>query len=245
LIIRIWVDFFKNPIEEIEGHKNNYNLYSIKGELFKEKWFRFYDFVEELIIYYEEEKKLIKERSTLSINESRKLSNNMEKYKNKINFVLERENSAYRLSDDKIIRITDQNEINEISDATDSPYDEVNIHIQGATSLCFDRKSPHYANSIKESISAVESMCKIITKNNKATLGDCLKIMEKEHDLPKSLKKGFSVLYGFSSNAGGIRHANVLGDNYKAGFDDAKYMLVTCSAFVNYLKSKYVLKKES
>ena len=41
-----------------------------------------------------------------------------------------------------------------------------------------DRKTPNYRNSIKESISAVEALCKIITENEKATLGKALKIID-------------------------------------------------------------------
>jgi HPt (histidine-containing phosphotransfer) domain-containing protein len=51
-----------------------------------------------------------------------------------------------------------------------------------------------------------------------------------------ALKKGFSLIYGYTSDEGGIRHA-MIGEN-KCDFDDAKYMLVSCSAFLNYLAGK-------
>lgn len=44
-----------------------------------------------------------------------------------------------------------------------------------------DRQKPNYRNSIKESISAVESICKIITQDEKATLGKALKKIENLH----------------------------------------------------------------
>ena len=50
-----------------------------------------------------------------------------------------------------------------------------------------------------------------------------------------ALKSAFNSLYGFTSDSNGIRHA--LLDETNLTFDDAKFMLVTCSAFVNYLKS--------
>jgi len=50
------------------------------------------------------------------------------------------------------------------------------------------------------------------------------------------LKKGFSNLYGYTSSAEGIRHA--LLEEAKLNFEDAKFMLVSCSAFVNYLIAK-------
>jgi hypothetical protein len=43
-------------------------------------------------------------------------------------------------------------------------------------------------------------------------------------------------MYGYTSDAQGIRHA--LMDEPNLSFEDAKFMLVSCSAFVNYLIAK-------
>jgi hypothetical protein len=43
-------------------------------------------------------------------------------------------------------------------------------------------------------------------------------------------------MYGYTSDAEGIRHA--LMDEPTLESEDAKFMLVSCSAFVNYLRSK-------
>ena len=51
-----------------------------------------------------------------------------------------------------------------------------------------------------------------------------------------ALNKAFSTLYGYTSNAKGIRHA--LLEESTLDFEDAKFMLVACSAFINYLKVK-------
>jgi hypothetical protein len=45
-----------------------------------------------------------------------------------------------------------------------------------------------------------------------------------------------SALYGYTSDSSGIRHA--LQDEPNLDFVDAKFMLVACSAFVNYLTDK-------
>ena len=45
-------------------------------------------------------------------------------------------------------------------------------------------------------------------------------------------------LYGYTSDADGIRHA--LLDESDLDFEDAKFMLVSCSAFTNYLKGKAI-----
>ncbi len=46
----------------------------------------------------------------------------------------------------------------------------------------------------------------------------------------------FGTLYGYTSDADGIRHA--LMDLPTLTFDDAKFFLVVCSAFVNFAQAK-------
>ncbi|MCD6238197.1 MAG: hypothetical protein J7K51_02530, partial [Thermotogae bacterium] len=112
----------------------------------------------------------------------------------------------------------------------------VNTHLKRALDLLANRKSPDYRNSIKEAISAVEAICNLITKEKKATLGQALKRIEDKVSLHPALKNAFSNLYGYTSDAEGIRHALLNEPNLS--FEDAKFMLVSCSAFVNYLISK-------
>ena len=52
-------------------------------------------------------------------------------------------------------------------------------------------------------------------------------------NLHPALEKSFKQLYGYTSDSDGIRHA--LMDIYNCDFEDAKYMIVSSSAFVNYL----------
>ena len=95
-----------------------------------------------------------------------------------------------------------------------------------------NKTNPDYRNSIKESISSVESLAKQISKKNTATLGDALKELEKSKKLHPSLKNAFNSLYGYTSDAEGIRHALLKESNLTKA--DARFMLVCCSAFVNY-----------
>jgi hypothetical protein len=102
-----------------------------------------------------------------------------------------------------------------------------------AIRLYSDRKNPDYRNSIKESISAVEAAVKIITEDEKATLGQALTIVQQKHNLHAALKEALSRLYGYTSDEEGIRHAILEGP--KVNEADARFMLVICSAFANYL----------
>ena len=102
--------------------------------------------------------------------------------------------------------------------------------------LLSDRQSPDYRNSIKESISAVESICKIVTNDEKATLGKALKIIEDKLGLHPALKASLSQLYGYASDSDGIHHAMLQESNLS--YIDAKFMLVACTNFINYLIKK-------
>lgn len=158
----------------------------------------------------------------------------------KLNHILSEEKSGYRMVDGKFVPITDENELEEITNAMHSEFDSVDQHIKKALTLYSDRDKPDYENSIKESISAVEAMCCIITgmKGKNATLGEALKKLEENGvHIHGAMKSGFSSLYGYASDENGIRHGGIVFVN--APEEDARYMLVSCSAFVNYLKDKY------
>ena len=114
----------------------------------------------------------------------------------------------------------------------------VRTHLENSLKLLSDRKSPDYRNSIKESISAVEAICRLIAKDKNATLGQALKVVENKVGLHGALKASFSSLYGYTSSAKGIRHALGLLEEPSLSFEDSKFMLVSCSAFINYLISK-------
>ena len=162
-----------------------------------------------------------------------------EKMQKEFNNILEDEMAAYRVAGGLVVPITNEAECAVIEEAGSSPYDAVNMHIAKAVGLFADRKNPDYENSIKESISAVESICCIITGQTgaNATLGKTLKkLKEKGVHIHPAMESAFSSLYGYTSDEDGIRHGGI--DFTNAPFEDAKFMLVSCSAFVNYLIEK-------
>lgn len=156
-------------------------------------------------------------------------------YIKSFNLIFEEENVMYRLIDGKITDITNQQEIDEIQEALKIKTNVCTQHLNKSLELLYDRKNHDYENSIKESISAVESMCNIIT-GGKDSLGDALKALKKTgvHIHP-ALEGAFDKLYGYSSNEAGIRHGN--GIDMNTTFEEAKFMLVACSAFINYLNA--------
>jgi len=122
----------------------------------------------------------------------------------------------------------------EIEAALKIPFDSARGHLKKALAHFSNRENPDYENSIKESISAVESVAKEVTGDSKATLGE----LANRLNIHPAFRGGLKKLYGFTSDAGGIRHADDSskpGKYLKPDQATARFMLVTCSAFVNYI----------
>lgn len=144
---------------------------------------------------------------------------------------------GYRIVGREVVEITDETELAAIREATSLPDGSpVRRHIDTALRLFGDRDSPDYANSIKESISAVEAAARDLSGNPSATLGAALDLIAKRTDASThpALLKGWKGIYGFTSDSGGIRHADTE-DNVPATQALAQYFLVTCSAMASYL----------
>ncbi len=155
------------------------------------------------------------------------------------NQLFEKEYVGYRFIAGEIVPITDINESQEIEQACKTSFEGTRVQLQKALGLLSDREHPDYKNSIKESISAVESICKIIVDDDSATLGSALKHL-KDHGLEihPSLKEGINKLYGYTCDQGGVRHSEGKTES-TVTFEEAKFMMVTCSAIVNYLVAEY------
>lgn len=154
------------------------------------------------------------------------------------NNLFEKECVGYRFINGNITDIIDSEEIKEIEEALDTEYSACKKSITKALNLLYDRENPDYSNSVKESISAIESMCNIILGTKNSTLGEALNKLEKNGlKIHGAMKNAFSALYGYTSDKSGIRHN--LGVDEKTTFEEAKYMLVSCSAFLNYLIQIY------
>ena len=160
-------------------------------------------------------------------------------WKNAFNMLFRQEYVGYRFVSDQIVPVTDELEIREIEQACKTPFDGARTQLQKALGFLSDRENPDYKNCVKESISAVESVCKVISGNEKATLKDALNgLISNGMNIHGSLKSAILALYGYASDEGGIRHAERETES-TVTFEEAKFMMVTCSAIVNYLVVEY------
>lgn len=214
LVNSLWQSHFELPIDEApQGAESQ--VATLRDFFFKANWYQIYDLITFILSWLDNPPEIVGE----------------------INQVLERNLSAYRFVQGKFVEITSEVELATVDDAIQqSDFAGAAQHLARALELLTDRKNPDPRNSIKESISAVESASKEIAGTPKATLEDAIKVLEKRGELHPCLKAGFSKLYAYTSDQGGIRHAMLDEPNLTKA--DAVFFLVTCSAFINYLKSK-------
>lgn len=223
LFVRLWMYFYKWNLSDLPEYA--VGAADIVRRWFFDKkavpWNRVYDFVECV--------------GNLDGN----MKDNSEMFRVLCNDVLEREFSAYRFVNGTLTPITNEAEIKAIEQAASldtSQLRPVSLHIDTALKLLADRNKPDYRNSMKESISAVEAICKIIVQDDKTTLGKALDVMKTRMPLHAKLHEAFKALYSYTNDTHGIRHA--LKDDEEPEAEDAMFMLVSCSAFVNYLVEK-------
>ena len=155
-----------------------------------------------------------------------------------INNVFINENVNYRIINSIITDIVNEEEIKSIEETLNNPYDTVKKHYYKAIEKLY--KDKDYANSIKESISSVEAMCQVIN-GGKEELNKALRNLKIK--IHPALEQAYIKIYSYTSDENGARHANGVGEK-DATFSEAKYMLISCSAFVNYLKENFENKED-
>lgn len=157
--------------------------------------------------------------------------------KNDLNNEFERLNVGHRVVDEYIVDIISDSEIGSIETAISQSADSVKEHFQNALMLYAQRPDADYRNSIKESISALESYCR--QETGESTLGKALKKLENAGiTIHPRLKSAFVQLYAYTNDGDtGIRHALIEGDGVPTDAE-AMFMLVSCSALINYLNTQ-------
>ncbi|MDX1921541.1 MAG: hypothetical protein SFW65_00240 [Alphaproteobacteria bacterium] len=154
----------------------------------------------------------------------------------KVKLILKRTHAAYRLIEDPptFIPISSEEEVGAINqaflDLRAQEFDGARTHLRTAAQ---NLTSGGYADSIRESIHAVESVARLLGGTN--SLGGALQKLKSKKAVHPALEKGFGALYGFTSDEKGIRHP--LLDDATSAVDetDAIFMIGACASFVSYL----------
>lgn len=215
MLIICWRDFFSERI-------NNNTDFAWINHFIEEKfnglkWFEIYDLLEFILKYLPEIKKSL--------------------FKCECNFILEEENSAYRFVNNLIMPITNEIEINTIETAINCKYKESQDHIEKACFLLRNKEKPDYPNSIKESISAIEALARILLNNSSATLSQLLKPLKEKLDLHQTLIDALGKIYAYAGDESGIKHS-FKNSGEKNDQADAIFLLISCSAWINLIVRK-------
>ena len=96
-----------------------------------------------------------------------------------------------------------------------------------------------YADSIRESISAVESVARTIDPKASTTLGPALSSLEKAGVLKHGVfKEALQKLYGYTNSEEGIRHCLMDEGEANVGLEEAVFMFSACAIFSAYLLNR-------
>lgn len=211
----LWDKFFKGNLWDFDRLGSVYKVMKTKETYEKLQWFEIYDLIEFVL-------------SKMQVRHTKNL------VWGRIGIVLEEERTSYRIIKDLVVPLTSEEEIKEIEKVFNMPdkYSSVGDHFEKALKLFSMRPEADYENSIKESISAVDLLVQIIL-GKEGTLGKLVDGL----DIHPALKKAFSNLYGWTSDDAGIRHPKSK-EPLSCDEPEARYMLITCSAFINYVIAK-------
>jgi hypothetical protein len=155
-----------------------------------------------------------------------------------IEYVLKAARAAYRVLDGNTVVPVGSDAEREtlqraFADLAVAEFHGARAHLRKAAE---EATAGHYADSVRESIHAVESVVRVLEPD--ANFSRALVKLGKKTTIHGAMKSGFDSLYGFTSDQDGIRHP--LLEKAAADVDeaDALFMIGACAAFVSYLINK-------
>ncbi len=159
------------------------------------------------------------------------------------NKILEQNSSAWRFHKTAIISVSDAIELEAIGDDVEATntvgLKTVRDHLNSAIAHLSKKPIAEVNGVCAESLNAVEALAKLITRNNNKTLSANKQSLKKTLPNANELMIDWVVnLYNRSSTDGGCRHGNTKSPVMNT--DDARFILVFCSAVVNNLVSKSI-----
>jgi len=216
----LWVHYFKKALDDY-NYEGNFSIF-VKRYIEDKIWYKVYNFFEFVF--------------SLINNDINYDYLDFETY---INAKLKEHNSAYCLTGNIFIPVTNEAEIKELKQTQSSAekfgLTGIQEHLSSSIKMISQKPNPDFRNSIKESVSMVEVISRIIEPSEN-TLGKALNKLDKNQKINKTLKDGFVKLYAYTNDGNGIRHA--LMDEDSVSLEDARFFLISCSAFTNYLIEK-------
>ena len=152
-----------------------------------------------------------------------------------LNRVLAEAGCAYRIYEKAVVPISSPEMGEAVSSAFEAlaEFSGARSHLSAAAKFLSEGD---YGGSVRESIHAVEAVARKIVPDA-TSLTPTLAAIERSHHLHPALKKGFSSLYGYTSDEDGVRHALIDNDQPNVTEADALYMFGSCASFAGYLST--------
>lgn len=213
----LWFEFFREPTDTLPKNPHQ-AVVEIRHRFFAFTFDRMYAFIE----------------YASQIQDGRFVKKGGPTFPKLCNQILERERATFRFAGNTLVKVSEKEHLAEIAiSITQDLSRGVRDHIKRAAELYSMIPDPDYRNSIKESISSVESAVAFVIGRKTSGIAKPLKSIAARYGIHQSLSEGFEKIYAWTSDESGIRHR--LMESSSVSQDDARFMLVSCSAFSNYL----------
>ena len=118
--------------------------------------------------------------------------------------------------------------IEALNTADENGFDTVHLHLANSINKI---KQEDWNGSVRESVSALESVVKILAERESTSFSNTLKSLM----LHKALEQGIVKLYGYASNKPGVRHAKLSPEDTEVTLSESLLVLGICSSLTSYL----------
>lgn len=155
-----------------------------------------------------------------------------------LNDVLEQEGSPYRMAVHELVPITSREELSEVRKASTAPapFELAGEHIEEALAHLGRRPDPNYHDCITQAFKAVESVLWVAIGDKPKIPEAIRRFQEKYGPMHAAVGQLIEKLHGYASDEEGVRHAAT--EPVVVGEAEARLMLVSCSAMMNFLIRK-------
>ncbi len=158
-------------------------------------------------------------------------------FENAVRQALSTARAAYRLDNKTIFPVVGTEDYDVVKLAFDAvnnaAYNGAREHLRAASAQL---TAGDWARSVHESVSAVESVVRMLTESN--NVSDALKRLDQKRVIHPGLRLALDKLYAYSSDEQGVRHALLNQTNANVDETDALFMFGACASFVTYLIGK-------
>lgn len=196
------------------------------------EWYEFYDIVE----YVGRKLKEEEDNYVFEVDWGRRFG--FETYRRRVNELFAEDRIGWRLDENSELRreipAVLSRKMEAAEKSLEDEFEPARENFKKAQRYIYEYPSDP-ENSIKEIVSAVESVGKTLYTNT-STLGDVVKVIRKSDDIPTLLVSMIEKFYAFASSEPAVRHGS--SKPSKILIEDAEFCLLVGVALIRYLIAK-------